>query len=91
MSIDISSISGLDQETFGASVVSSTFDTMNNSSQSLTAMDQQTFGASVVSKTFDYMNSGGSGNNDMNSTYQFSNDVLSGYMSGKGTIADINL
>ncbi|NCC25082.1 MAG: hypothetical protein EOM25_07765 [Deltaproteobacteria bacterium] len=56
------------------------------------ASDKQVFGAQVVSKTLDVLNSpGGSGSakSGMEQTYDFSQDVLGAYMTGKGTIADM--
>lgn len=89
---DIGSLNSmaLDQQTFGAQVVTKTLDYMNNSQPSVAPMDSQTFGASVVNKTLDYMNNGGFGAADggMSQTYDFSKDVLGTY-TGKGAIADI--
>jgi len=83
----------MDQQTFGAQVVTKTLDYMNNSGQSLAPVDQQTFGAAVVNKTLDYMNSGGFGagaaDGGMSQTYNFSKDVLGAY-TGKGLISDIS-
>ncbi len=84
----------MDQQTLGASVVTKTLDTLNNSGSSLAPVDKQTFGAAVVSKTLDYMNSGGTGNamdmGGMSQTYDFSKDVLGAY-TGTGTIADYSV
>lgn len=99
MSIDgISGMGGMtgfaDQQTFGAGVVSATLDSLNNASgqAALEPVDQQTFGAAVVGKTLDYMNSGGLGSvGGMSQTYDFAKDVLSSYMSGTGTLANMNI
>ncbi|MFH1033719.1 MAG: hypothetical protein V1806_04365 [Pseudomonadota bacterium] len=81
-----------DKQTFGAQVVSSTLDMMNNSgdSQDLGSItDKKTFGAAVVSKTMDYLNnkkdssSGASG-----SLYELNKNVLGSYYGGTGGITN---
>ncbi len=89
----------VDQQTFGAAVVSKTLDYLNNNSPGpgfgtgLAPVDQQTFGASVVNKTLDYMNSGGmgggSGFGGVSQTYDFAKDVLGTYLTGQGAIANL--
>jgi len=85
--------SAFDSGTFGAQVVSATLDTMNGqgSNNNYAITDKDSFGAAVVSKTFDYMNSGNDSGSDMNQTYDFSKNVLGGYLAGKGSIADYNI
>lgn len=73
------SLSGsyLDQQTFGAQVVSKTMDYMNDQGTSSAApYDADTFGAAVVSKTLDYMNTD-STSPSMDQSYSFQKDVLS--------------
>ena len=87
----------MNNQTFGAAVVSKTMDYMNNASGSsaLTPSDGKTFGAAVVSKTMDYMNSGNSsqsskgGMSEMNQTYDFAKDILSAYTQSQGAIVNI--
>jgi len=95
MSID--SIGGLstayDKQTFGAQVVSTTLDYMNNSSSgnSFAITDKESFGAAVVGKTLDYMNAGSSHASDMAQTYDFNKSVLGGYYGGTGNITNLNI
>ncbi|THB70848.1 MAG: hypothetical protein D6E12_02050 [Desulfovibrio sp.] len=75
----------LDQQTFGAQVVTKTMDYMNQqpSGGSLAPVDQETAGASLVTKTLDYMNSPSLGMGSVNTDYGFQTTVLSAYgMSG---------
>ncbi len=85
MSIDgIGSVGGM--STFGAEVVSSTLDTMNNSSGlTFAPVDNQTFGASVVTKTVDYMNQNQNGFGG-DADFEFQKDVLSAAMFSKGAV-----
>ena len=84
----LGSSSAFDQQTFGAAVVSKTFDYMNNSGgSSLAPVDKQTFGASLVTKTLNNMNPGASyDKSGMSQSYQFQTDVLGGF--AKGSIVD---
>ncbi len=82
----------MDQQTFGAAVVSKTLDYMNgqgSSSQDLAPMDKQTFGAAVVSKTLDYMNSGNSSSSAMAQNYDFQKSVLGGPAEASGALFNI--
>lgn len=85
--------SALNLQSFGSQVVSSTLDTMNgqSSSSNMNITDKDSFGAAVVGKTLDYMNSGSSHQSDMAQTYEFNKDVLGGYASGLGAVADLKV
>jgi hypothetical protein len=87
-----------DRQTFGAAVVNSTLDYMNNGSNSpkwydsYGPTDKTSFGAAVVNKTLDYMNSPTSGSKynygAVDPSYDLNKSVLSAAYLGKGTILD---
>lgn len=84
----------MDQQTFGAAVVSKTLDYMNgqgSSGMDLAPVDKQTFGAAVVSKTLDYMNSGHSNDYGMAQSYDFQKSVLGGHADAIGALANIKV
>lgn len=78
------------RQTFGAQVVSSTLNLINNTDddQNLSGVtDKKTFGAAVVSKTLSFMNkkkSGGLGGS--NSLFNLNQNVLSAHYANKGNI-----
>ncbi len=88
-----SSTSGYgDKQTFGAQVVSSTLDIMNNSgdSQDLGGIgDKKTFGAAVVTKTLGYMhNNKGGGQGSSSNLFNVNQSVLGAYYGGTGGITN---
>lgn len=80
------SVAPFDRETFGAAVVSTTLDYMNDSgsSTSFAPVDKTSAEASLVSKTLDYMNSGPSSGDTagMSQSYDFQTSVLGAYAKG---------
>lgn len=81
----------LDQQTFGAQVVSKTLDYMNNSGSSPVPTDQASFDGALVSKTLDYMNAGGGADKSgMAQSYNFQKDVL-GSHAGMGVINNLTI
>lgn len=92
LSIGMNSLrSGLDQQTFGAQVVTKTMDYMNNSGNTPAPVDKTSAEGALVSKTLDYMNSGsGSEKAGMSQSYDFQKDVLSAH-AGLGVLANITI
>lgn len=86
-------LQAMNQESFGAQVVTGTLDTMNgqNGGNDPVITDKQSFGAAVVSKTLDYMNSGDMGDRGMHSGYDFQASVLGAHYSGKGTQVNMSI
>ncbi|KAB1440281.1 hypothetical protein [Pseudodesulfovibrio senegalensis] len=92
LSIGASSLgNAMDQQTFGAQVVTKTLDYMNNSGSSPAPVDKASAEGALVSKTLDYMNSGsGSDKTGMAQSYQFQKDVLGSY-AGMGVINNLTI
>lgn len=81
-------IGPIDQQTFGAAVVTKTLDYMNNARSTPAPVDGRSFGAAVVSKTLDYMNSPQPSGPNNAADYDFQKSVLSGAMAMKGGIVN---
>jgi len=81
---------GPENASYAETVVKETLDQMNGqgSSNGYAITDKQSFGAAVISKSLDYMNGGGSLASEMEQSYNFGKDVLSGYTVDKGQLAD---